>query len=208
MSEGIVLFIYNGKQVIIPCITNEKLSIICDRFITKLQLDKSKIYHYLYNGNIIKRERSFEEEVNKEDKKENKMKIIVVDEMDEKINENIKESEEIICPECKENMRIKTEEYRINMYNCKNNHKIDNISIKEFENKQRIDISKIICDICKINNKSNVYNNEMNRCITCIKNICPLCKLKHDNKHIIVKYEDRNIICNKHNEKYIKYCNE
>ena len=40
------------------------------------------------------------------------------------------------------------------------------------------------------------------------KNISPLCKSKHENKHIIVKYENRNIICNKHNEKYIKYCNE
>ena len=49
----------------------------------------------------------------------------------------------------------------------------------------------------------------MNYCLTCKKIICPLCKSsKHDNNHIIIKYEDRNIICNKYNEKYTKYCNE
>ena len=208
MSQGKVIFIYNGKQTIIQCIINEKLSIICERFINKIGLDKSKIYYYLYNGNIINKELSFEEQANEEDKKEYKMNIIVDEKKEEGRNENIKESEEIICPECKENILIKIEEYKINMYNCKNNHKIDNISIKEFDNTQKIDISKIICDICKIKNKSNMDNNEIYKCIICENNICPLCKLKHDNKHIIVKYEDRNIICNKHNEKYIKYCNE
>ena len=124
MSQGKVIFIYNGNQTIIQCISNEKLSIICERFINKLQLDKSKIYYYIYNGNIINKELSFEEQINNEDKKEYKMNIIVVDEMNKINNDNIKESEEIICPECKENILIKIEEYRINMYNCKNNHKI------------------------------------------------------------------------------------
>jgi len=208
MSEGKVLFIYNGKQTIIQCNANEKLNIICERFINELQLDKSKIYHYIYNGNIINKDLTFEEQANNEDKTECKMNIIVVDEMNKIKNENIKESEEIICPECKENILIKIDEYKINMYNCKNNHKINNITIKEFDNTQKIDISKIVCDICKVNNKSNIYNNEIYKCITCCMNICPLCKSKHDNNHIIVKYEDRNIICNKHNDKFVKYCNE
>ena len=106
MSKGIVIFTYNSKETIIQCITNEKLNIICERFITKLQLDKSKIYYYLYNGNIMNKELSFEEQINKEDKNENKMNILVIDEINKKEikNENIIESEEIICPECKENI--------------------------------------------------------------------------------------------------------
>ena len=72
MSQGKAIFIYNGNQTIIQCISNEKLSIICERFINKLQLDKSKIYYYLYGGNIINKELSFEEQVNKEDKIEKK----------------------------------------------------------------------------------------------------------------------------------------
>ena len=53
MLEATIIFTYNGKQTIIQCMTNEKLNIICERFITKLQLNKSKIYYYLYGGNII-----------------------------------------------------------------------------------------------------------------------------------------------------------
>ena len=56
-----VIFTYNNKQTIIQCINNEKLSIICERFRTKLQLDNSKIYYYLYGCNIINKELSFEE---------------------------------------------------------------------------------------------------------------------------------------------------
>ena len=208
MSQGIVIFIYKGKQIEIPCITNEKLSLICERFIIKLNLDISKNYYYLYGGNMIKKDLSLEEQANNEDKNEKRMNIIVYDEMKTIINNNIKEVKEIICPECKENILIKIEDYRISMFNCKNNHKIENKSIKEFDKLQKIDESKIICEICNINNKNKTYKNEMNFCLTCKKIICPLCKSKHDNNHILIKYEDRNIICNKHNDKYVKYCNQ
>ena len=137
-----VIFTYNGKQTVILCNTDEKLSIICERFITKAELDISKKYYYIYNGDIMKKELKFEEQANEEDKIECKMNIIVDEKKEERRNENIKESEEIICPECKEDILIKIEEYRIKMYKCKNNHNIENISIKEFNNSQLIDISK------------------------------------------------------------------
>ena len=58
-------------------------------------------------------------------------------------------SKDIICPECKENILLDFENYKINLKGCKNNHKINNILFKEFEETQKIDISQIICDICK-----------------------------------------------------------
>jgi len=208
MSQGTVIFTYNGRQVVIACAINEKLSLICERFIIKLQLDRDITYYYIYGGNTINKELSFEIQANDEDKREKRMNILVYDEMKTIINNNIKEAKEVICPECKENILIKIEEYRINMYNCKNNHKIENKSIKEFDKLQKIDESKIICEICKINNKNETYNNKMNFCLGCKKIICPLCKSKHDKNHIIIEYEDRNILCHKHNEIYTKYCNE
>ena len=36
--------------------------------------------------------------------------------------------------------------------------------------------------------------------------MCPLCKSKHDKNHLIINYEDKNYICKKHNETFIKYC--
>ena len=60
-------------------------------------------------------------------------------------------SKEIICPKCNENILIKIDNYKINLFNCKNNHNIDNILLNEYEN--NIDISKIICDKCKLKKK-------------------------------------------------------
>ena len=38
--------------------------------------------------------------------------------------------------------------------------------------------------------------------------LCPLCKSSHNKNHNIINYNDKNYICNKHNELFIKYCNE
>ena len=169
MSQGKVIFTYNEKQIVIPCVTNEKLNIICERFITKLQLDISKNYYFIYGGNIINKELNLEEQANDEDKKEKRINILVYEEMKTVINHNIKETREVLCPKYKENILIKIKDYIISMYNCKNNHKIENMSIKEFNNLQKIDESKIICEICKIYNKNKTYKNEMNYCLECKK---------------------------------------
>ena len=92
------------------------------------------------------------------------------------------------------------------MYNCKNGHNIKNIKINEFENTQKIDISKIICDEHKEINKGNTHNNEFHRCITCNKNLCPLCKSTHNNNHKIIEYDNINYICNLHTETFTRYC--
>ena len=68
-------------------------------------------------------------------------------------NINIK-SRQIICPECGEDIRIKFNEFKINLYECKNGHNINDILLDEFESTQYIDESKIICDECKRNNKN------------------------------------------------------
>ena len=112
MSQITVIFIYNEKQIEIQCLINEKLSLICEKFIAKLQLDKSQDYYYLYGGNIINKYLSLSLEVLaiNEDKRYKRMKIIVHDEMEEKKNNNEKEINEVICPECRENILIKIEE--------------------------------------------------------------------------------------------------
>ena len=83
---------------------------------------------------------------------------------------------------------------------------IENILLEKYENTQEIDISKIICNICKINNKGHTFNNNFFVCNTCKENICPLCKSKHDKEHKIINYEQKDYICDMHNELYIKYC--
>ena len=69
-------------------------------------------------------------------------------------------------------------------------------------------MTKIICNKCKEKNKSNIYNNEIYRCINCKMNLCPLCKLNHDKTHDIINYDIKDYICEIHKETFIKYCNE
>ena len=37
-------------------------------------------------------------------------------------------------------------------------------------------------------------------------NLCPLCKSIHDKSHSIINYDDKNYICIKHDETFLKYC--
>ena len=145
-----VIFTYNREQTIIPCMKTDKMRNIFEKYNSKVELDKTKNYYYLYNGNKINEELKYEELV---DKKENKIKILVIEENKNIINENIKELNEIICPECGDNILIKIEDYKINMYNCKNNHNFEDISINKLNNIEKIDINKIECNKCKVNNK-------------------------------------------------------
>jgi hypothetical protein len=134
------------------------------------------------------------------------MSVLVYD--NDKINKDSSKikSKNIICPKCYENAKLNIKNYKINLSGCKNNHKISNILFNEFENTQKIDISKITCINCNKNNKFNSCDNEFFRCITCNSNLCPLCKSFHDKEHKIINYDKRNYICIKHNESFIRYC--
>ena len=43
-------------------------------------------------------------------------------------------------------------------------------------------------------------------CNKCKKNICQKCKNNHDKTHNIIDYDNKNYICDKHNERYSLYC--
>ena len=69
---------------------------------------------------------------------------------------------------------------------------------KYFENTKYIDINNILWNNCK---KSKYEKNEFYICMNCNKiNLCSICKRKHDNIHIIIKYKEKDIIFNKHYE--------
>ena len=199
-----LIFNYKGIETIIQCNINDKIKDIYKRYENKLGIDISKLY-FIYNGNKINDNLILNEIINEEDKRRNIMNILVSENNETIIKENIIKSKEIICPKCKENILIKLNEYKINLCNCKNNHNINNILLNEYENINKIDISKIICDNCKIKNKSNTYNNEFYRCNICKINLCPLCKSKHSNNHKIINYDNKNYICEIHNKEYNKY---
>ena len=198
-----VIFIFKNIKNAIPCNANERMKDIFLKFAYSIQYNINKL-NFIYNKEKVNDNLEFQQLANEEDKK-NIMKISVYENNNN--DNNFIKSKTIICPECKENAVINIKNYKIGISSCKNGHKINNILFKDYENTQLIDISKIICDICKIKNKSNTFNNKFYKCITCKKNICPICHLIHNQNHKIIDYEQINDICEKHNIYFTKYCN-
>ncbi len=152
-------FFQNNIFTIINCNHNEKLKDILVRYANKTGNDINSA-SFIYWGNVINNlELTFDQIANKFDSRRNKL-IIQIKKADINTeNNSIIKSKIIICPKCLESTRIKINNYKIRLYGCKNNHKINNILFKEFEETQKIDISQIICDICKLINKNTTHDN-------------------------------------------------
>ena len=195
-----VLFIYEEQKIIIQCHNLEdKMKDIINEFENKIKKEESNNLYYTNNGDKINNKLKLNQMI--KDKNDKKINIFVI-----KIKEKEIISNEIICSECKENILININNHKINLYECKNGHKKENILLNEFENILKIDISKNVCNKCYKNN--NNINEELYICNECNINLCPLCKYKHDKNHNIINYNDKNYICKKHNDRFIKYCKE
>ena len=193
-------FFYNGKRIKIQSTSDQIVKDIIKKFERKESLQNKNLY-YIYNGNYIKDEENLaiNDIMQGIDRERKKMNILAFDLINEKKENNIIQEEEneshiginsqkskIICPICKENIKMDIKDYKINLYECKNGHKIENILLDEFEEMQNIDLSTVKCDMCKLKDKSSIYNNLFYKCLTCKKNICPICKSFHDITHKII----------------------
>ena len=201
-----VTFDYESLYINIQCNINDKMKDIINKFLIKIENKDKNILYYLYNGSRINEELTFNDQANDFDKNRKKMNILVTDDEENKSENKKIVSNDIMCPDCNENILIDIKDFKINLSECKNKHIINNILLNKYEETQKIDLNKIICEICNKNNKGNTHNNEFYICNTCNKNICPLCKSIHDKTHKIINYDDKNYICRKHNETFHKYC--
>ena len=186
MEQAEIVFNYNGLETNIQSDFNIKFKDIYKSFKFKTKAEQKNLV-FMYNGFVIQNEElTCYELANDEDKRRKKMNILVNEiEEEEEIIQNsqdecIIKSKAIICPQCKENIKLKFENYIISLFDWKNKHKIDDILLDKFESTQTIDISIIICNNCKKYNKANVYNNEFYRCNICSINLCPICYSNHD----------------------------
>ena len=136
------------------------------------------------------------------------MSIVVVEmnELTENKNDILIKSNQPICPICFENAQIEIKDYKIKIFGCKNKHIKTDIPLIYYDNCEKVNFSKIICDVCKIRKKSDIFNYEMYKCTMCKINLCPICKNSHDRKHSIINYDQKNFMCEEHNEQYYSYC--
>ena len=180
-----------------------------NKFVQKAKMDINYVC-FVANGIRINPEKTIESQISTNNKNEKIFRILVYSYEDEKKlqNENnfLVEAREIICPKCFEPCRIKFEDYKINLYDCINCHINERINLNKFKDSQKINLSKIICEICKQSNKGITYENVFYKCLNCNKNICPICKNYHDTTHNIIIYEKKYYICHNHYDFFIKYC--
>ena len=203
---------FNNNQMItiIQANLGDLFKDVINKYLGKTLISPKNI-SFVANGSIINPDLIVEKQMNNLDK-ENKTMKVIVNAMKEDDDKVVIKSKEIICPECHEPCRIKFENYKIKLYDCINGHENENINLIDFNRTQKVDLSKIICDKCKENNKGNSFENEFYFCLNCKQNLCPICKYKHekeDNKnHNIIKYEQKFSICQKHNDSFNEYCQD
>ena len=159
---------------------------------------KDKELAFIAHNKRIKKEQTVESIMTEEDKKNNKIKIIIIPlEID---NDNYY-FKEIFCPECLEPCRFNIKDYKINLYHNSGMHNIENIKIKEFIKMQSDLSQKLKCNSCQ--------NKYKYKCSDCNIYLCQKCKESHeDTNHKIFNLEDNKYICNKHEQLFIKYCTQ
>ena len=140
-----LIFIFEGKEVNIKSKRNKSMKDIIEQYLIITQKNHKNFY-FLYNGGIIKEELKLEEINNKG----NDITILVFEiEENDKDEEKLKDSKYIICPRCKEICLININNYKINLFNCKNKHCFSNLLLSELNDFLKINESKIKCHKCK-----------------------------------------------------------
>ena len=211
-------FYYEGSMLTFKFERGQIIKEILKKFYSKAKSDDLLEIHcdiksmiFLYDGKILDEKLSIEQIINLDDKRRNKMSVLVYSTKEKYLKEqkHLIKSEQIICPKCGENALIYFNDYKFKIYGCKNNHSTENILIDKFEETQRIKEPKIFCNICNIKTKKDFQNNEFYFCGICKKNLCPICKNSHNknNKsHIIVNFDFRNYTCFEHGDTFTSYC--
>ena len=197
-------FDYNQEITVIQAKLDEPFKDVINKYLQKMPVNPNNAF-FITNGRQINPEEKVEKQICQMDKKNKKLKILVQIIERTTIQQEFEKSKDIICPECQEPCRIKIEHFQISLFGCINNH-TTNLKLKDFYDKQKINISNIKCDKCKVKTKANSPNKEFYKCFSCNINLCLLCKSVHQSNHYIINYEQKNYICNKHNDSFIKYC--
>ena len=194
----IIFHFANNYQTKFMCPPSENLRNVNKNFLEK-HLGR-RVVKFFYNKYEIDEQLKIEEVINEIDKKRKIMDINVL-EFHELDNIKIKE---VKCSKCDDNIFLNIDDYKFNLYGCKNKHFKNKILFKDFMKTQKSGSSNSLsCDDCK---RSSMAKSSFFKCISCNKILCLPCKGKHDKKHQVINFEEINYICNIHNGKYNKYC--
>ena len=184
MAEGEILFIYNGKEILLKCLIDEKLKEIISRFIIAAQtLIDNKIFMYNCRNITYDQDLSFSEIINSFDKPKNKMTILVYDSMykDKDDNSNINFDYKTEDKNSKKEDKYSELLNKINLLENRLN-KLEDDKKSEIEEKNSIIIKYKELEE-KFINKNNIIKNMENE----INNMKELIQKIEDNKYFLNK---------------------
>ena len=186
-------FNYKQQIIVIQAKLDELFKDIINKYLQKSLLNPNNVF-FIANAKQLNPEEKIGNQISLINK-ENKKLTILVQELIERtsILQKFAKSKDIICPKCYEPCRIKTENFKISLFGCINNH-MTNLKIEDFFDSQKINISNIKCEKCGIKNKANCPKNEFYKCLTCNNNLCLLCKPIHQSNHYIINYYQKNYL--------------
>ena len=169
---------------------------------------KTELPNSLISINVIKEEKVIEK---KEEKKEIKDILALTkfnsnEIKEEKVIEEKQYFNDVLCPSCLTSaiLELKKDEYNLNIINCENFHRIQNISYDRFEELETFPYCK--CGTCSIYRSSlTPPEDQYYKCI-CGFHICPECYNTHEKDHFKIKVENQNYQCILHNNPFNSYC--
>ena len=98
MSKANVTFSLDEIDDLIQCLTEDKMKNICQKYANKIEKNINSLI-FLYGGNLINFQKSFNEQATLVDKQRNEMKILVYK----------NEDDELKCPKCGEKIKFNKE---------------------------------------------------------------------------------------------------
>ncbi len=183
-SKPIITFSLGDKDISIQCPKNQKMKDVCQVFANKIGLDINSL-SFLYGGNQINLELSFEDLALPNDKTNNKIKIIVIKD----------KKEEKYCPLCAVKTTLNTKE--IEFITKSNNTILDGINeiqknIEKLVNicyieSIKIQLRNIYYTLSSINTKVENYNKNLRKSFN---HIIKFDNLKIDENKINIKNDN------------------
>ena len=134
MSDNVkIFFTFKGEEKEVEGKKEEFMFSIYTRYVKMIGQEIEKVF-FLNNGDLINPEKNLKDIC--ENKNEIKMLVYEFD-IDDKQEEILKQSKDIICPICNEICLINFDNYKIIFSNCKNGHHFSNILFNEFNDLQK-----------------------------------------------------------------------
>ena len=111
-----VRFTYCGTETKVQCNKTDSMKKIIQNFGVKGQIDNVDNLYFIYGGNKLNPDLTFEQAASAIDKENNEMSVLVFQNEDEATKiEGLVLSENIICPKCKENCVLNFKNYKIRL---------------------------------------------------------------------------------------------